>query len=226
MTLKELPNLERPREKAFKYGFAKLSNSEVLALLLGSGTKGKSVIELSYELLNNFNGISNLKNINLNELIKIKGISNAKATKLLAAIELSKRLNDNIEVGCKISNGLDVYNLIGDSIKYEKQENFILILLDTKSKLINYQTIYKGGLTYNLVHMRDIFREIVKYNAYKFICVHNHPTGDPTPSKSDVDTTKEIVRISKLMGIKFEDHIIIGDNCFFSFKDSSTLLDQ
>ena len=92
MTLKELPNLERPREKAFKYGFAKLSNSEVLALLLGSGTKGKSVIELSYELLNNFNGISNLKNINLNELIKIKGISNAKATKLLAAIELSKRL--------------------------------------------------------------------------------------------------------------------------------------
>ena len=226
MTLKELPNLERPREKAFKYGFAKLSNSEVLALLLGSGTKGKSVIELSYELLNNFNGISNLKNINLNELIKIKGISNAKATTLLAAIELSKRLNDNIEVGCKISNGLDVYNLIGDSIKYEKQENFILILLDTKSKLINYQTIYKGGLTYNLVHMRDIFREIVKYNAYKFICVHNHPTGDPTPSKSDVDTTKEIVRISKLMGIKFEDHIIIGDNCFFSFKDSSTLLDQ
>ena len=226
MTLKELPNLERPREKAFKYGFAKLSNSEVLALLLGSGTKGKSVIELSYELLNNFNGISNLKNINLNELIKIKGISNAKATKLLAAIELSKRLNDNIEVGCKISNGLDVYNLIGDSIKYEKQENFILILLDTKSKLINYQTIYKGGLTYNLVHMRDIFREIVKYNAYKFICVHNHPTGDPTPSKSDVDTTKEIVRISKLMGIKFEDHIIIGENCFFSFKDSSTLLDQ
>lgn len=226
MTLKELPNLERPREKAFKYGFAKLSNSEVLALLLGSGTKGKSVIELSYEILNKFNGINNLKNINLNELTKIKGISNAKATKLLAAIELSKRLNDNIEVGCKISNGLDVYNLIGDSIKYEKQENFILILLDTKSKLINYQTIYKGGLTYNLVHMRDIFREIVKYNAYKFICVHNHPTGDPTPSKSDVDTTKEIVRISKLMGIKFEDHIIIGDNCFFSFKDSSTLLDQ
>lgn len=226
MILKELPSLERPREKAFKFGFSKLSNSEVLALLLGSGTKGKSVIELSYEILNKFNGINNLKNINLNELTKIKGISNAKATKLLAAIELSKRLNDNIEVGCKISNGVDVYNLIGDSIKYEKQENFILILLDTKSKLINYQTIYKGGLTYNLVHMRDIFREIVKYNAYKFICVHNHPTGDPTPSKSDVETTKEIVKTSRLMGIKFVDHIIIGDNCFFSFKDSSTLLDQ
>ena len=226
MNLKDLPLLERPREKAFKYGFSKLSNSEVLAILLGSGTKGKSAIELSYEILNKFKGIINLKDVNLNELIDIKGISNAKATKLLAAIELSKRLNDNHEVGSKINDAHDVYNLIGDSIKYEKQENFVLILLDTKSKLINYQILFKGGLTYNLVHMRDIFREIVKYNAYKFICVHNHPTGDPTPSNSDVETTKEIVKSSKLMGIRFIDHIIIGDNCFFSFKESSTLLDQ
>ena len=119
MILKDLPNLEKPREKAFKYGFSKLSNCEVLALLLGCGTKGKSVIELSYELLNNFKGISNLKNINLNELIKIKGISYAKATTLLAALELSKRLNDNIEVGCKISNGQDVYNLIMKKALYQ-----------------------------------------------------------------------------------------------------------
>ena len=226
MILKELPKLERPREKAFKYGFSKLSNSEVLALLLGSGTKGKSVIELSYELLNKFNGINNLKNINLNELIKIKGISNAKATKLLAAIELSKRLNDNYNVGMKINDGLDVYNLVGDSIKYEPQENFVLILLDIKNKLINYQTLYKGGLNYNVIHMRDVFREVVKYNAHKFICVHNHPTGDPSPSEQDVITTKEIFNTSKIMGIKFMDHIIIGDNCYFSFKESSTLLDQ
>ena len=226
MNLKDLPLLERPREKAFKYGFSKLSNSEVLAILLGSGTKGKSAIELSYEILHKFKGVINLKDANLNELINIKGINNAKATKLLAAIELSKRLNDNLDVGSKINDAQDVYNLIGDSIKYEKQENFVLILLDTKSKLINYQILFKGGLTYNLVHMRDIFREVVKYNAYKFICVHNHPTGDPTPSISDVETTKEIVKSSRIMGIRFIDHIIIGDNCFFSFKESSTLLDQ
>ena len=102
----------------------------------------------------------------------------------------------------------------------------LLILLDIKNKLINYQTLYKGGLNYNVIHMRDVFREIVKYNAHKFICVHNHPTGDPSPSEQDVLTTKEIFNTSKIMGIRFMDHIIIGNNCYFSFKESSTLLDQ
>lgn len=226
MILKDLPNIERPREKAFKYGFKKLSNNELISILLGFGTKGKSVIDLSYEIINKFNGIIGLKNTNLEELKTIKGISDAKATQLLAAIELSKRLNDNIEVGRKIKNGKDVYDLVGDSIKYEPQENFVLILLDAKGRLINYQTLYRGGLTYNIIHMRDIFREIVKYNAYMFICVHNHPTGDPSPSKNDVDTTKEIFKTSQIMGIRFMDHIIIGDNCYFSFKESSTFLDQ
>ena len=226
MIIKDLPLLERPREKAFKYGFNKLSNNELLCIILEYGTKGKSVIDLSYDILNKFDGILGLKNTNLEELKSIKGISDAKATKLLAIIELSKRLNDNYNVGMKINDGLDVYNLIGDSIKYEPQENFVLILLDIKNKLINYQTLYKGGLNYNVIHMRDVFREIVKYNAHKFICVHNHPTGDPSPSEQDVITTKEILNTSKIMGIKFMDHIIIGDNCYFSFKESSTLLDQ
>ena len=131
MILKDLPNIERPREKAFKYGFKKLSNNELISILLGFGIKGKSVIDLSYEIINKFNGIIGLKNSNLEELKTIKGISDAKATQLLAAIELSKRLNDNIEVGRKIKNGKDVYDLVGDSIKYEPQENFVLILLDT-----------------------------------------------------------------------------------------------
>lgn len=223
MKIKDIPNIDRPREKALKYGFDKISNSELLAILLRNGTKGYSSIELAYEILKLANGLKGLKNISINELNKIKGISNVKSIQLLAAIELSKRINDDIEVNHRINNGTDVYNLVGDLLKYEEQEHFILILLDIKNNLITYKIVYKGGLNFHLVHMRDIFREIVRNNAYKFICVHNHPTGDPTPSKSDYNTTLEILKNSNMMGIKFEDHIIIGYNCYFSFKESSNI---
>ena len=225
MKIKDMPIIERPREKFLNNSIDNLTDVELLSIILGCGTKGKSVIELSYDILNKYNGILGLKYTNLEELKSIKGISDAKATQLLAAIELSKRINDNYNVGTKINHGLDVFNLVGDYIKDEPQENFILILLDIKNKLINYQTLYKGGLNYNVIHMRDVFREIVKYNAHKFICVHNHPTGDPSPSEQDIITTKEIYNTSKIMGIRFMDHIIIGNNCYFSFKESSTLLD-
>ena len=226
MLLKKLPYHDRPREKAIKYGFSKISNSELLSILIRSGTKGRSAIEVSYDILNKLGGISGLMHTNIQELCTIKGIEQVKAIQLLAAIELSKRINDVIEVNKKISNGYDVYSLVGDYLKNEVQEHFIIILLDVKSNLINYQTLYKGGLNQNIIHMRDIFREVVRYNAYKFICVHNHPTGDPLPSDSDIYTTNEIIKSSKLMGIRFEDHIIIGFNKYYSFKESKLLLDQ
>lgn len=226
MKIKELPYSDRPREKAIKYGLDKISNGELLAILLRNGTKGKSSIELSYEILQLTNGINGLKNINIEELKNIKGISNVKAIQLLASIELSKRINDNKEVGQKILDGYDVYDLIGDYIKYDEQENFIIILLDIKNNLINYKTLYKGGLNYNVIHMRDIFREVVRSNAFKFICVHNHPTGDPSPSQNDYNVTIEIIKNANMMGIKCIDHIIIGDNCYFSFKESTSLFDQ
>lgn len=223
MNIKDLPINDRPREKALKYGIDSISNAELLSIFIRSGTKGKSVIDVSYEVLNKFNGITGLINANINELNKIKGINNVKAIELLAAIELSKRINDIVKIGEKINDGVDVYNLVGDKLKSEQQEHFVLILLDTKNNLINYKYLYKGGLNYHLIHMRDIFREVVKNNAYKFICVHNHPTGDPTPSKNDFYTTKQIIESSALMGITFEDHIIIGNNCFYSFKESTSL---
>lgn len=223
MIIKELPYSDRPREKAIKYGFEKISNSELISILIRSGIKGKSAIEIGYDVLNKLNGINGLINVSLLELCSIKGINEVKAIQLLAAIELSKRINDTVEVNKKIKDAIDVYNLVGDSLKNEMQEHFVLILLDIKNRLINYQTLYKGGLNQHLIHMRDIFREIVRYNAYKFICVHNHPTGDPSPSKSDYKTTLEIVESSKLMGIVFEDHIIIGNNCYYSFKESKIL---
>ena len=226
MNIKEIPYNDRPREKIIKYGFNSISNSELLAILLRSGTKGKSVIDLGYEVLKRFNGISGLMSANINELKEINGISDAKAIQILAAIEISKRLNDVVHIGEKISDGIDVYNLVGDKLKLEIQENFVLILLDIKSNLISYHYLYKGGLDFHLIHMRDIFREVVKHNAYKFICVHNHPSGDPTPSNADVLTTKEIIKSSKLMGIKFEDHIIIGNNCYYSFKESTSLFEN
>ena len=226
MKIKDIPKIDRPREKALKYGFDKISNSELLAILLRNGTKGISSIELAYEILKLTNGLKGLKNISINELNKIKGINNVKSIQLLAAIELSKRINDDIEINQKINDGLDVYDLVGDLIKYEEQEHFILIFLDIKNNLISYKFLYKGGLNFHFVHMRDIFREVVRNNAYKFICVHNHPTGDPFPSKSDYDTTMNILENSNMMGIKFEDHIIIGNNCYYSFKESSNIFNN
>lgn len=226
MIVKDLPCLDRPREKALKYGFNKISNSELLAILIRSGTKGKSAIELSYEILNKLDGIKGLINVSINELSSIKGINEVKAIQLLAAIELSRRINDDIKVKDKINNGVDVYNLVGDMLKNEQQEHFVIILLDVKNNLINYQVLYKGGLNQHFIHMRDIFREVVKYNSYKFICVHNHPTGDPLPSESDFKTTIELIKTSSIMGIRFEDHIIIGNNCYFSFKESTSLFHQ
>ena len=218
MILKNLPQSDRPREKVIKYGFHQISNSELLAILIRTGIKGKSAIELGYDVLQKFNGIKGLKDATIYELSTINGINEVKAIQLLAAIELSKRINDVLEINDKIIDGIDVYNLVGDYLKNEKQENFVIILLDVKNNLINYQTLYKGGLTQHFIHMRDIFREVVKYNAYKFICVHNHPTGDPLPSNSDINTTIEIIKSSKLMGIRFEDHIIIGNGNFSSLK--------
>lgn len=223
MIVKELPYADRPREKAINYGFNKISNSELIAILIRSGTRGKSAIDVGYELLNKLNGINGLINTNLSELCSIKGISKVKAIQLLAAIELSKRINEINEEKLKIIDSIDVYNLVGDNLKNEMQEHFVIILLDIKNNLLNYQTLFKGGLNQHFIHMRDIFREIVRYNAYKFICVHNHPTGDPTPSESDYKTTLEIIETSKLMGIRFEDHIIIGNNCYYSFKEAKIL---
>ena len=226
MVIKDLPTSDRPREKVLKYGFNKINNSELIAILISSGTKGKSAIDLSYDIIKKFNGLAGLKDLSINELCTVKGISKVKAIHLLAAVEFSRRLNDVVEVNDKIKDALDVYNLVGDYLKDEKQECFVIILLDIKSKLINYQTLFKGGLSSHFIHLRDIYREIVKYNAYKFICVHNHPSGDPLPSKSDYDTTCEIIKSSIFMGVKFEDHVIIGNNCYFSFKESTTIFDQ
>lgn len=225
MIVKDLPYSDRPREKAIKYGLSKISNSELIAILIRTGTEGKSSIDLGYEILKKFNGITGLINVDIQELCLIKGINKVKAIQILAAVELSKRINDDMEVGQKIINGIDVYNLVGDYIKNDEQENFIIILLDIKNNLICHKFIYKGGLNVNMIHMRDIFREVVRSNAYKFICVHNHPTGDPRPSQNDILTTKEIIKSSKLMGIRFEDHIIIGNNCYFSFKETNSLKD-
>ena len=138
MNVKELPYADRPREKAIKYGISKINNSELLAILLRSGTLGKSAIDVGYEVLNKFNGLSGLINVSLIELCSIKGIDKVKAIQLLAAIELSKRINDNMEEKKKIIDPLDVYNLVGDTLKNEPQEHFVIILLDIKSNLIHF----------------------------------------------------------------------------------------
>ena len=222
--LNNLPISERPREKAVIHGVSSLSNAELLALIIRSGYKDMSVIELSYKLLSEFDGLKNLSNASLNELMKIKGIKDAKAIELLACFEISRRINDsNLFESVEVKSSRDIYEIFKYKLKDEKQEMFYTIFLNNKNKIINYKVIFIGGLDFTLIHPRDIFREAVKNNAKKIICMHNHPTGDTFPSDQDILTTKGLVKLGKELGIEVFDHIIIGYDSYFSMKEESIL---
>lgn len=221
MVLKDLPKEELPREKAIRYGIETLSNAELLAILLRTGTQELSVIELAYKILSFFDGIKGLANTNYTELSQIKGLKSAKALSLLAMIEFSKRINYQISDSQMINSVQNVFELWEPKLRNELQEKCIIILLNSRHCLIKAVELFKGGLTRADIHPRDIFREAVKANAASLILVHNHPSGDPTPSKADIEITTSIARLGRELGITVLDHIIIGQGKFFSLKSSN-----
>lgn len=221
MVLKDLPKEELPREKAIRYGIETLSNAELLAILLRTGTQELSVIELAYKILSSFDGIKGLANTNYTELSQIKGLKSAKALSLLAMIEFSKRINYQISDSPMINSVQNVFELWEPKLRNEQQEKCIIILLNSRHCLIKAVELFKGGLTRADIHPRDIFREAVKANAASLILVHNHPSGDPTPSKADIEITISIAKLGRELGITVLDHIIIGQGKFFSLKSSN-----
>ena len=219
--IKDLPPVERPREKLFGQGSKALSNMELIALLIGSGTREASAITLAGRVLEmTESGLTALKAASPEELLAIKGIGEASASRILAAAELGARIASETSYGrVRISGADDVYKMFATEMSGEKQEIVSAILLNTKYEVIGRETVSKGGIVNALVEPRDVFRSAVKRGATGLIMVHNHPSGDPTPSEDDLNATAQIELAGEVIGVKLIDHIIIGSGRHTSLRD-------
>lgn len=218
--IKDMTPDDKPREKAIKYGFASLSDADVLSILLRTGSKNKSVKDVSSDILKSLGGISNLKNIRVNKLTAIKGVGFVKAITLMAAVELAKRMDNEENRIVKITTSSDVFKYFNKYFLYETQEKFLVLFLNAKNEVIEQKVLFIGTANQSLVHLRDIFREAVLCNAIKIICVHNHPSGVPIPSMEDEAVTKKIKETGELMNINLIDHVIIGKDKYYSFLEN------
>jgi DNA repair protein RadC len=220
LMIRDFPKTERPREKLLAEGADKLSNQELLAILLGTGTKNQSVIQLAYHVLKHFDGLRFFKEATVEELMDLKGIGKAKAVLLCAAIELGKRLG-NMKISDKyiIRSPEDAAQYVMEELRTLTQEHFVCLYLDTKNQVLHRQTIFIGSLNASIVHPREVFKAAIRRSSASLICLHNHPSGDPTPSREDINVTKRLVEAGKVLGIELLDHLIIGDKKFISLKE-------
>ena len=217
--MKDIPVKERPRERLIKEGVEKLSNEELLSILIGNGTKGVSAKDLSLKVLDKIKSIGNANLLNYRSLLEIKGLGMAKACSLLASFELGKRVN--IE-----NNSLNsaVFNYFKNIFLNKKQEYFYCLYLDSKKHVISNKLLFMGTLNRSIVHPREVFKEAYLLSASSIICVHNHPSGNVEPSKDDIDITNQLSSIGYIMGIKLVDHLIIGSNTYYSFLENGKII--
>lgn len=222
--IKDIIKEERPRETLLKKGETYLSDSELLAILINNGTRDKSAITLAREIIETSDGIRNLSNITVEELSKIKGIGLAKACRIISALELGRRVSVASEMQkFKISSPQDIGNVYMEELRYKKKEIFRVVLLNTKNVIIGSKDISEGSLNASIVHPREVFLEAIKKSANKMILMHNHPSGDPTPSSEDINITKRLISAGQIVGIEILDHVIIGDGRFYSFKENGQI---
>jgi len=217
-TIKELPEFERPREKLIKKGTKALKKEELLAIILRTGLKGKNAIEVANNILGKY-GNKKLLDVSYEELRNMRGVGQTKAVQILAAIELGSRLfKEKSEKEVYINSPQDVVKET-EHIKENKKENFVVLYLDARNKLIYKETVSIGSLNANLVHPREVFEPAVRHLAAQIVLAHNHPSGDPEPSEDDLVITKRLVESGKILGIEIFDHIIVVKDGFFSFKE-------
>lgn len=217
--MKGIPICERPRERLRRLGHGALRSDELLAILLGSGSKKDPVMQLSKELIARFGSVEGLSQATLEELQGVSGIGLAKALKIKAAFALSSRKDPLIENNT-IRTPQEAFNAARPYIQNEKREHFLAILLDVRSRLISVEIISVGTLTATLVHPREVFFPAIRKKAHSLIVVHNHPSDNLTPSEEDILITKQLHEASKLMNIPLIDHLIIGRHNYYSFKEN------
>ena len=224
--IKDLPVNDRPIERLITVGPKNLSNEELLAIVLKTGTKDESVKELANKILSLAGKIENLKNLTFEQLMNIKGVGPTKAATLLATLEIGNRCNRNLDTlnNLKLVNSELVYQYFKNVIGEEKQEYFYCIYLDNNKRIIKNKLLFIGTLNHSLVHPREVFKEAYLCGAVSIICVHNHPTGNVTPSRQDLEMTRNLIKIGKLMGIVIDDHIIIGKNSYYSFFENGNIM--
>lgn len=222
-SVKEWPETERPRERLIKYGAETLSDAQLLAIILRTGSNRKTVIDTAIELIQSFGGLRGLSEASVGELKKFRGLGTAKIAQIKASFELGRRsLSEKPHE--KVFNSAEaVFVSYFPKLSGLKKERFIILLLDTKLKLIKDVLVSEGTLTQSLIHPREVFKEAVKESAYAIILIHNHPSGDPTPSEQDIEITKKLKKVSELLEIPILDHVIIGDGRYVSMKERGNI---
>lgn len=220
LPMREVHEADRPRERFLRQGPDSLSNQELLAILLRTGTKEESVLMLANRILVQFEKLHALKHATVEEMIGIKGVGEAKAIQILAAIELGKRLaQKEMDSKYTIRSPEDAAHFLMPEMTSLQQENFVALFLNVKNQIVHKQTIFVGSLNASIVHPREIFREAIRRSAASILVAHNHPSGNPTPSPEDIDVTKRLIEAGLIVGIELIDHIIIGDHQFISLKE-------
>ena len=220
MKILDIPKEGRPRERFLKLGPEALSDAELFAILLRTGSKGENVIDMSNRLIKE-HGLDKLFECSLKELQQIKGIGPSKAMQILTIAEIQKRINQSKKPIKKITCAEDVFSHFHERLKDEKQENFYILMLNTKNNIIGEHLISKGILDASIIHPREVFKPAIKNSASKIILVHNHPSGDPSPSGDDLDITERLLEVGKSMDIGVLDHVIVGDRKWWSWKEKN-----
>lgn len=227
MNIKEIPQSERPYEKLEMYGAQALSNAELLAIIIKSGTKEESSIVLAQKILsmqkNTQDSLRFLQDISIKEFMSIKGIGKVKAIQLLAVCELTKRISRPINnFNIQIKSPQDVANLLINELKYEKREIVKVLMLNSKNNVLKIQDVVYGGTSFAVFEIKDVLKEAIKIGAPKIILVHNHPSGDPTPSDEDIELTKRLIQVTKMLEIEMIDHVVLGDGKYKSIVSMLT----
>ncbi len=219
-TIKELPASDRPRERLLLVGPQALNTAELLAIVLRTGVGGENAVRLAERLLASYGGLGGLARSGVNQLMQEKGLGEAKVAQIKASMELSRRLTlEGEDVRPQITSPQDAANLVVGEMAFLEQEHLRAILLDTRHRVLEIVTVSVGGLNTAGVRMGDLFREAVRSNASALIAVHNHPSGDPTPSAQDVAITRKMVEAGELLGVKVLDHLVIGRGRWVSLKE-------
>ncbi|MEE0699050.1 MAG: DNA repair protein RadC [Bacilli bacterium] len=223
--IKEVPAEERPRERLVRYGAKNLSSEDLIAIILKTGTKDCSSKYLADQILKMVSDITNLKDITLGNLIKINGIGAVKAIEFLAALELGRRVYDSrpLDSDLRCNSAQKIFKHFRSELSGLRQENFYCLYLNQQKRLIDRKLLFKGTLNRSLIHPREIFKEAYLASAAYIICVHNHPSGNVIPSSEDINITNNLVKIGNLQGIPVIDHIIIGNNNYYSFYENDAL---